>query len=409
MLYASRALTAPPDPSEPPPDPSDEAEASYDSPDPSEPVASPEPGDPSQPPLTGPAPSEAAPSEPAPVAAASHAAVPHPLTHATEQAAREHAYEQEFEIPPAPAVPDPPGRQNIFNRPIANPEWDAMEIINTDRPDFTDVLPTVKKYMWQTESGYSFSMRERGGESPYSYFRHRVPETLIRYGLTERLELRVRWDSAFYTHRTGSANLEPGVAFSGEFTVGVKWQAILQDGWKPAHSFMAVLSARGSDGNVTHTGFEPGLNWIYGWQVRKFMVLRGSTGFEYVAQLAQPSDGDPPIGTLGSLTVHQSVVAYLQWLPRLGSYSEWFSFYDFGYDRGAQQNLGQGFYIYLTPNVQIDLRVAGTVAAFGDRFRDLTMGGGLSLRGFYHRQRRVPHERASKEPARLVAGSRQRS
>lgn len=346
------------------------------------------------------------PTAPTPVEPAPEPVAPGPPM--TEQDAREADYEQGFDIPAAPTVPDPPGRQNIFNRPLASHEWDAMEIINSDRPDFTDVLPTVKKYMWQTESGYSFSMREHRGESPYAYFRHRAPETLLRYGLTERLEMRIRWDSAFYTHRRGTANLEPaGTAFSGELLVGVKWQAILQDGWRPAHTFMAVLSARGSDGNVTHTGFEPGINWIYGWQIRKLAVLRGSTGFEYVAQLAQPTDGDPPRGTFKTFTLHESVVAYLQWLPRLGTYSEWFSFYDFGYERGAQHNLGQGFYVYLTPNVQLDLRVAGTVAAFADRPRDLTVGGGLSLRGFYHR--REPHGSAASGSRRVTPAAAPRT
>ncbi|MFV8755644.1 transporter [Nannocystaceae bacterium ST9] len=322
-----------------------------------------------------------------------------------EKAIRDAEYEAQFAVPAAPTIPHPPGRQNIFNRPLKNHEWDAMEIINTDRPDFTDVLPTVKKYMWQTESGYSFSVRERrGGDADYAYNRHRLPETLLRYGLTERLELRVRWDSAIYTNRFGTANTEPGLAWSGELTVGVKWQAILQDGWKPAHSFMAVLSTRGSDGNVTHAGFEPGLNWIYGWQIRKFMVLRGSTGFEYVAQLGQPSDGDE-FGSLGTITLHQSVVTYLQWVPRLGSYTEWFSFYDFGHERGYQHNFGQGFYIYLTPNVQIDVRVAGTGFYAGDRFRDLTTGAGLSLRGFYHKRNRELREQKQAHSRRKKAAA----
>jgi hypothetical protein len=311
-----------------------------------------------------------------------------------EKALRDAAYEAQFEVPAAPTVPDPPGRQNLLNRPIKNHEWDAMEIINTDRPDFTDVLPTVKKYMWQTESGYSFSIRERRtGEGDYAYHRHRLPETLLRYGLSERLELRLRWDSALYTNRHGTANTEPdGLAWSGELLVGVKWQAILQDGWRPAHSFMATLQTRGADGNVSHPGLEPGLNWIYGWQITKAWVIRGSTGFEYVAQIGQPTDGDEPGILGGTITMHQSAVTYVQWVPRLGTYTEWFSFYDFGYERGYQHNFGQGFYIYITPNVQIDLRVVGTGFYAGDRFRDLTTGGGLSLRGFYHKRHREQAE-----------------
>lgn len=126
-------------------------------------------------------------------------------------------------------------------------------------------------------------------------------------------------------------------------------------------------------------------------------VLRGSTGFEYVAQLGQPTDGERP-EFFGSIVFHQSVVTYVQWVPRLGSYTEWFSFYDYGFERGYQHNFGQGFYIYLTPNVQIDLRVVGTGFYGGDRFRDLTVGTGLSLRGFYHAKHR--EESARKQQKR---------
>jgi hypothetical protein len=390
LCFSSLALASPPQES-PPADP----------PAPTEPPAEP-PAEPAEP-----APVEVAPEEPPAI----ESAVPvqpyerpeEPgITLANEKAERDAAYEAEFLVPGAPAVPHPPGRQNILNRPIKSHEWDSMEMINSDRPDFTDVLPSVKKYMWQTESGYSFSIRERrGGSEDYAYHRHRFPETLLRYGLTERLELRLRWDSAIYASRVGSADSEPkGMAWSGELLFGFKWQAILQDGWKPAHTIMGTLLTRAADGNVVHPGFEPGFNWVYGWQIRKFMVLRGSTGFEYVTAVHQLTDaGDQP-GTHGIITLHQSVVTYLQWVPRLGTYTEWFSFYDFGYERGYQHNFGQGFYFYVTPNVQIDLRCSGTAFSAGDRFRDLTVGSGLSLRGFYHKRHREQYKRQREQHKR---------
>jgi hypothetical protein len=90
------------------------------------------------------------------------------------------------------------------------------------------------------------------------------------------------------------------------------------------------------------------------------------------------------------------VVTYVQLIPRLGTYTEWFAFFDFGGERGNQHNVGQGFYIYITPNVQIDLRIVGTVFAQGDRPYDLSTGGGLSLRGFYHERNREKREKQQK-------------
>jgi outer membrane putative beta-barrel porin/alpha-amylase len=278
-------------------------------------------------------------------------------------------------------------RPNIVGEPVS-PDWDAELIINSDRPDFTDVLPSVPKNYWQTESGYSFKHRR---SSDGSYDRHQVPETLLRLGITDRLELRLRWDSYFYARRHGEGADPTGVQVGSDFLVGFKWQAVKQKQWRPAHTLMGTFVYRVGNGGLATPAVQPGINWVYGWQVTKWLVLRGSTGFETVVRVRQ-EDGDGNVLPAAdqprtTLDLHQSVVAYWQVSKRLGAYTEWFSFYDFGAERQYQENGGVGLYIYITPNVQFDVRGGGS---FAGSPKEVFTGAGLSLRGDYHEGRRRP-------------------
>ncbi|MFO0632921.1 MAG: transporter [Nannocystaceae bacterium] len=273
-------------------------------------------------------------------------------------------------------------RPNIVGQPVSK-EWDAELIINTDRPDFTDVLPTVLKHVWQTESGYSYKIRRYDGSG---HDRHQVPETLIRLGLTDRLELRLRWDAYAYTRRTGEAatsSSSSGPQWGSDFLVGFKWQAVKQKHWRPAHTLMGTFVYRMGTGGLANTAVQPGFNWIYGWQVNKWLVIRGSTGVEIIVREPQRDEGvvEPePSAPKTLLDLHQSAVAYWQIAKHLGAYTEWFGFFDFGAERAFQHNLGAGLYIYVTPNVQLDVRGGGSVAG---EPREIFTGGGLSLRGDY--------------------------
>lgn len=296
---------------------------------------------------------------------------------------------EEFPPPEAHEPFDASERNNIFNQKISR-EWDPEKIINTDRPDFTDVLPTVGKHVWQTESGTAF--RHRVGEG-YSFNRTSVPETTLRLGVSDHFELRIKWDSFMFSQRTGTANggtNEGKSAYGSDFLVGFKWLAVPQAGWLPGHTFLGTLTSRIGTGGPAQTLIQPGVNWVYGWQINKWMVLRGSTGVEIVIVTPQHRlvDGVETLQPSSARTVfdlHQSVVTYLQVVKRLGMYLEWFSFYDHGAERTHQHNGGVGFYIYLTPNIQIDLRGGGTIVG---THNEVFTGAGISFRGKYKYKKR---------------------
>lgn len=281
---------------------------------------------------------------------------------------------------------DPQVRQNVAGTRVTS-EWDAEKIINTDRPDFTDVLPVVGKGVWQTESGMSLKMRR--GED-YTFNRWAVPETTIRLGLTRSFELRIKWDSYWFTARTGTASEQPGASYGSDLLLGFKWQAVRQAGWVPGHTFLGSLIYHAGTGRgPAQTAIQPGLNWCYGWQINKWLVFRGSTGFEVTVrepQAHKQGDGptfDPPTRQT-FVELHQSVVSYIQVLKRLGMYYEWFGLWYYGLERGVQHNGGVGAYIYLTPNIQLDVRYVGTLNGWP---KETALGFGLSFRGRYDRKK----------------------
>jgi hypothetical protein len=102
-------------------------------------------------------------------------------------------FAQQPEFPPAfppirpGAVPlvQMPGAEPGREEELENPFEDAIE---TDRDSFTSATTTVGRGRLVIESAYSF-LDNRGVKETHSF-----PELLGRYGLTERLELRLGWN-----------------------------------------------------------------------------------------------------------------------------------------------------------------------------------------------------------------------
>src|SRR5215468_4347719 len=78
-----------------------------------------------------------------------------------------------------------PGAEPAREEEPENPFEDAIE---TDRDSFTPATTTVGRGRLVIESAYSF-LDNRGVKETHSF-----PELLSRYGLTERLELRLGWN-----------------------------------------------------------------------------------------------------------------------------------------------------------------------------------------------------------------------
>ena len=81
-----------------------------------------------------------------------------------------------------------------FGKPWEQQRNPYEERIETERHDFTQSTVTVGRGVFQIESGYSYFYKKDGEETESS---HTLPETLLRYGLSEDIDLRIRGNYAW--------------------------------------------------------------------------------------------------------------------------------------------------------------------------------------------------------------------
>jgi hypothetical protein len=65
------------------------------------------------------------------------------------------------------------------------------ERIETERHDFTQSATTVGNGVFQVEAGYTFFYNDDHGERETA---HTGPESMFRYGLSDDIEFRIRWN-----------------------------------------------------------------------------------------------------------------------------------------------------------------------------------------------------------------------
>lgn len=107
------------------------------------------------------------------------------------------------EVSRTPDAVDPVRRvETLVGGSAPRPEGGEFE---TDRDSFTPATSTAGRQRLIVESAYSFIDNRRTKET------HSVPELILRYGLTERVELRLGWN-----YEVGGAGAEVTGAESGE-------------------------------------------------------------------------------------------------------------------------------------------------------------------------------------------------
>jgi hypothetical protein len=292
----------------------------------------------------------------------------------------------EFEHPRSTDCDDPSSffytyRPNIFNIPV-EAEWDFYNLINTDRPDFTDAVYTVGKGVTYLETGYTF----RKTTDPLTAFSTRqLPESLIRYGLTKNFELRMKWAGYLMTDaqdRTTGATVSQ---FGGEdLDLAFKWAYLQQRGWRPMLTVAAgSFVPTGTNGMSANT-VQPHFNLLAGWGLRRWAYLKTQFGCDFLrtnsTRVVLTDFGLPTLITQRSHvdSWHQSISLLTQWTKRVGAYHEWFMISNVGGgDNRAQNYLDAGLFLYATTNVQFDVRLGFRLS---DRVNDVFTGAGFSTR-----------------------------
>ena len=143
----------------------------------------------------------------------------------------------------------------------------ADEAISTDRPDFVESAEVVGKGRFQLETGFA---RERGVDSPGVKRQSSSTPTLLRFGVSDGIELRLETDgflrARFDDGATATVTRESGFA---DLSLGLKWH--MQDGdestGRPAIAWLLHLDVNSGSAAFRGNGSRPSLRAVVEWEL----------------------------------------------------------------------------------------------------------------------------------------------
>jgi hypothetical protein len=180
---------------------------------------------------------------------------------------------------PQPMIPEPAD----FRLQDEGAEPEEEDEIETDRDSFTPATTTVGRSRWVIESAYTFLDNRRVPET------HSFPELVMRYGVTDWLELRM--GANYEVGGAGnpvSANVpddpedEPGLEEEATVSYGLKAALTNQNGWVP-QSVVILQAFTPTSGKSTDTHLA--LTYAGGWTLPNGWVW--DTAFRYATGSAE--------------------------------------------------------------------------------------------------------------------------
>ncbi|MEO2047480.1 MAG: transporter [Pirellulales bacterium] len=238
------------------------------------------------------------------------------------------------------------------------------EPLVTDRPDFTEASSTVGRGVAQLEFGYTYL--DDQGDSERTQI-HSYGETLLRLGvLADWLELRFAlFPLVRQTTTGGMTDSTGGLA---DLYLGVKLGLTPQEGILPEMALIPQMFVPSGSNAFTSGQVEPGVNWIYSWEINDLLSTAGSTQVNRRLE----NSGASYVRVAQSWTLAYSLT------DRLGAYTEWFSLIPNGAETFRTQSFfNGGFTFLLSDDVQWDIRAG---VGLNDAADDFFTGTGLSIR-----------------------------
>jgi hypothetical protein len=226
-----------------------------------------------------------------------------------------------------------------------NPFEDPIE---TDRDSFTPATTTAGRRRLIVESAYSFIDNRVVKET------HSFPELLFRYGLTERLELRLGWN-----YEVGGAgneisgvdvgeddlSLENGLERESRIAYGLKYKVTNQSRWVPG-SAVIVQGFSPTSGKATDTQLIG--TYVFGWELpnrwKLDSALRYATGS---AEEDRFNSWAPSV-----------VLKVPVWEERVNVHAEYFGIFSTDKaDEFTRHFFSPGIHYLITPDFEVGVRV----------------------------------------------------
>ena len=238
----------------------------------------------------------------------------------------------------------------------------GAEPIVTDRPDFVESSDVVGKGRLQVETSVAIDRSARNGERDTTW----STPTLVRFGITDTIELRVESDGALRQRippSSGASMTERGYA---DASLGIKWHALDAHDNMPSVGVLLHADLATGSASFREEGTRPSARVVMEWELPNDLSLGMMPGIGY-----QKSNGGNVFGILG-------VVVGKSWSERLRSFVEVSSPHIAGSaSGGSEASLTVGAAYLVTNNVQIDTALS---RGLNSRTPELSLTFGLSFK-----------------------------
>lgn len=245
------------------------------------------------------------------------------------------------------------------------------EPLVTDRPDFTESTVTVPYGRAQIEAGYTYTYDSGDG---VRFQDHTYPETLLRIGLVEDVELRLSWLGWSHSQETFRFRNDAGRRIKtterddggNDVSVGFKFHLWDQDGLVPDTGVIVEASMPTGAAGLTSGDVDPAVKLLWAYDLTDDLALAGNVN------VATPTaDAGRFFQSSASVSLGYGIT------DRLGTYVEYFGFYPNDRNTADAHFANGGFTYLITDNFQLDIRAG---VGLNDEADDFFTGVGFAFR-----------------------------
>ncbi|UCD48844.1 MAG: transporter [Phycisphaerales bacterium] len=238
----------------------------------------------------------------------------------------------------------------------------AVPELVTDRPDQTESSETVRPGFIQFEFGWTHSEDDEGLDATSDS----LPETLIRLGVTNDLELRFGFDGYVWEDTDGVGTDEG----AGDTEIGVKWKLWEETGRRPQAAILAGTSLPTGQARISSERFDPSIRLACSHTLTETMSL----GYNLVGLWTTEEDERGDRDTTAFLAY--SIVLGIALSEQVGTFVEFFG--DAPTHSGKPANsFDAGLTYLLANNLQLDLLGGVGLSEAAD---DWFIGAGVAWR-----------------------------
>ncbi len=236
-----------------------------------------------------------------------------------------------------------------------------------DRPDQTESSVVVPRGWVQLEVGWSFTRDDSGG---VRLDVQEVPASLLRVGLSEKVELRLGW-AGLVDAEARAGRFEISDDGAGDAELGVKVHLAEERGGRPEVALLAGTSVPVGDDAFTSDRFDPNLRLAFSHTLSERVGLGYNVGLGFATELGD--DGERHTLSTALYTVALGFGLSDKW----GAFVELYGDLPASASGDAAHALDGGFTYLVRDHLQLDL--AGGVG-LSDAADDWFVGLGLSVR-----------------------------